>query len=87
MTAIDHTLLFQARKLMNGANAHRIKTLIFCYEASLPDSDMRKHYERLLRKFVAAEQETHCKPGGAHPPCRIVSKRLDMAMGNLELHP
>jgi hypothetical protein len=52
MRGIDHSLLHQARKLVTGADVHRLKTWIFCYEISEPGSSHRKRYEKLLRKFV-----------------------------------
>jgi hypothetical protein len=54
MAGIDHTLIFRARNYIDGANVHRIKTWIFCYEISPVGSDARQRYERLLRDFVAA---------------------------------
>ena len=50
--ALDHCLIYQARKFITGANVHDVKTWIFCYETSLPDSPNRTRYEKLLREFV-----------------------------------
>ena len=52
MTGIDHSLLYNARKFITGANAHSVKTWMFCYE-NLP-AGRRDVYEKLLREFVAA---------------------------------
>ena len=32
MTGIDHSLVYNARKFITGANAHSVRTWIFCYE-------------------------------------------------------
>lgn len=50
--ALDHSLIYQARKFITGANVHDVKTWILCYETSLPDSPNRTRYEKLLREFV-----------------------------------
>jgi len=52
MNAPDHALLYEARRFITGANAHRVKTWIFCYETSTPDSAHYKRYEQLIREFV-----------------------------------
>jgi hypothetical protein len=52
MQTIDYSLVHRARKLMTGANVHRIKTWIFCYENSEPNSPNQEHYEKLLREFL-----------------------------------
>ena len=51
MTGIDHSLVYNAGKFITGANAHSVKTWIFCYE-NLPEG-RRDLYEKLLRDFVA----------------------------------
>ena len=51
MTGIDQSLVYNARKFITGANAHSVKTWIFCYE-NLP-AGLRDPYETLLREFVA----------------------------------
>lgn len=59
---IDNQLVFAARRLITGANAHRINTLIFQYEQSVailnggrnPRIDPQK-FERSLRDWVASE--------------------------------
>jgi hypothetical protein len=53
MSRIDHCLIYQARKLMNGESVHRVNTWIFCYETSATDSPRRTRFEELLRDFVA----------------------------------
>jgi hypothetical protein len=52
MTGIDHSLVYNARKFITGANAHSVRTWIFCYE-NLP-AGRRDLYEKLLREFVAS---------------------------------
>jgi hypothetical protein len=56
MSGIDHSLLYEARQFTTGATVHHIKTWIFCYETSEPDSPRRKRYEQLLREFVATKK-------------------------------
>jgi hypothetical protein len=56
--SIDHSLVYQARKFTNAANIHFVKTWIFCYETSDPDSPRRKRYEQLLRDFVTTRNVT-----------------------------
>jgi hypothetical protein len=58
MSNLDHSLIYQARQLITGANVHHVKTWIFCYETSQPNSAHRQRYERLLREFVAAKNLT-----------------------------
>jgi hypothetical protein len=53
MESIDRSLIYQARRFVTGANTHRISTWIFCYEMAQPGSLRQKHYEGLLRNFVA----------------------------------
>ena len=55
MSGLDHCLIFQARKFINGENVHRVNTWIFCYETSIRDSPRRERYEALLRDFVATK--------------------------------
>ena len=52
---LDHNLVQQVQRLINGANVHNVKTWIFCYETSLPSSPRREQYERLLRDFVLSK--------------------------------
>ena len=52
-SGLDHSLIYQARKFITGANVHYVKTWIFCYETSEPESEGRRRYEKLLREFVA----------------------------------
>ena len=51
---IDHFLLKEARKLVTGANVHVMKTVIYCYESTNPDSPARQNYEQLLRDSVTS---------------------------------
>jgi hypothetical protein len=52
---LDRELVAQARRYIDGANVHYIKTWIFCYEESLPNSASRERYEALLRDFVRSK--------------------------------
>ena len=52
MRCLDHSLLHEVRKFVTAANVHRVKTWIFCYETSEPNSSCRQRYEDLLREFV-----------------------------------
>jgi hypothetical protein len=54
MPELDHSLIYQARKFITGANVHYVKTWIFCYETSQPQTSTRGRYESLLRIFVAS---------------------------------
>ena len=56
MTGIDHSLVYNARKFITGANAHVVGTWIFCYENS--PVGRRDHYEKLLREFVATHNSS-----------------------------
>jgi hypothetical protein len=58
MPNLDHSLLYEARKFITAANVHRVKTWIFCYETSKPNSSRRKRYEQLLREFVNTKRLT-----------------------------
>lgn len=58
---VDKQLVFAARRLITGANVHRINTLIFQYETAVAISNDDKarglglhaiEYERRLRNFV-----------------------------------
>ena len=54
MPELDRSLIYQARKFITGANVHCVKTWIFCYETSKPQTSTRGRYESLLREFVAS---------------------------------
>ena len=58
MTGLDHSLIYEARKFITGANVHDVKTWIFCYENSPSDSNGHERYEKLLREFVATKRLT-----------------------------
>jgi hypothetical protein len=58
MPSLDHALLHETRKFITAANVHRVKTWIFCYETSEPNSSQRERYERLLREFVNTRRLT-----------------------------
>jgi hypothetical protein len=58
---VDRQLIFAARRLITGANVHRINTLIFQYEMAVRISNddkthglewQVKEYERRLRQVV-----------------------------------
>jgi hypothetical protein len=55
MSASDSSLLYQARKLITGANVHRVGTWIFCFETSTPRSKRHRQYGHLLKEFVSSE--------------------------------
>jgi hypothetical protein len=60
MINLDHQLLYQARRLMDGANSHRLMNLMFAYEqavalhnAGWPTHVMyNRQPERELRSFL-----------------------------------
>jgi predicted acyltransferase (DUF342 family) len=56
MADLDHSLIHQARQWITGANVHYVKTWLFCYETSNPDSARRERYEKLLRDFVTSKK-------------------------------
>jgi hypothetical protein len=56
MSRLDHSLIHDARKFINGANVHNVRTWIFCYEISEPNSSERERYKKLLREFVGTER-------------------------------
>jgi hypothetical protein len=62
---VDRQLIFAARRLITGANVHRINTLIFQYEMAVKitnDNKARglekeaKEFERRLRMVIARER-------------------------------
>jgi hypothetical protein len=53
----DQTLLYRVRQFINGANVHSVRTLIFLYEHSKPESPDSGKYELVLRKFVASREK------------------------------
>ena len=56
MSGLDHALVYEARKFVTAENVHRLKTWIFCYETTAPNSSRHKRYEELLREFVATKR-------------------------------
>jgi len=54
----DQTLLYRVRQFITGANVHSVRTLIFLYEHSKPESADRDSYELVLRKSVASRGKT-----------------------------
>jgi hypothetical protein len=65
MITIDRQLVFAAKQMIDGANVHRINTLIFQYEQAIAvNNDVEttfvvdpKKYENKLRDFVYAERK------------------------------
>ena len=63
MVTLDRQLLFSAHRLINGANVHRLKEMIFAYEQAVSlhnhHSPSHRFYqnesEKKLRGFVADE--------------------------------
>jgi len=74
MSGLDHTLLYQARKLVTAANAHTLKTAIFCYETSAPGSKTRATYERCLRDLVQQHARISAAIYYADAVCRNAEK-------------
>jgi hypothetical protein len=67
---VDRQLLFAARRLITGANVHRINTLIFQYETAVKISkddkarglDLQaKEFERRLRILVRELGESYAR--------------------------
>jgi hypothetical protein len=64
MIRIDHELVYEARKLITGANIHRLGQMILMYELAvdLHNRNLPSHktynqqYESELRGFVATER-------------------------------
>jgi hypothetical protein len=62
MVQIDHELIYEARKLITGANTHKLGQMILVYELAVhlhnrsrPSHEIyNQQYERDLRTFVAA---------------------------------
>jgi hypothetical protein len=83
MQSLDHSLLHEARKFVTAANVHCVKTWIFCYEISEPNSPSRQRYEKLLREFVNTKRlliaiRIHAKlAGGRGKRLRLASLDLD----------
>ena len=58
---LDHQLLFEARRLITGANVHRMKELIFAYEQAIDlynrawptHRKYQPEHEARLRSYVA----------------------------------
>jgi hypothetical protein len=66
---VDRQLIFAARRLITGANVHRINTLIFQYELAVAISNDdktggltldAKRYERELRALVHRHNSYSC---------------------------
>jgi hypothetical protein len=52
MSDVDHSLLYEARKLLNGANVHLLGSAILCYETSPENSAQRTIFETGLPQLV-----------------------------------
>src|SRR5215475_562699 len=58
MIDLDHQLIFEARRLMTGADVHRIKEMIFAYEQAVELHNRAFHHryqpehEATLRSYV-----------------------------------
>jgi hypothetical protein len=61
MVELNHTLIHKARRVITGANIHRVKNLIFRYEQAVIlhntghkcHKKYQRHYEDLLRQYVS----------------------------------
>src|SRR5581483_1370165 len=81
MVYLDHQLIFNARHLINGANVHRVKELIFLYEQSVllhnigwpALSDYDRQYECRLRMFVFQERMKGLLQDAAASPVSRIS--------------
>jgi hypothetical protein len=49
---VDPKLIFDVERRVNAANVHQVKTWLFCYQLSKPNTPRRKFYENLLRHFA-----------------------------------
>lgn len=78
---IDNELLYVARRLINGANVHRINTLIFQYQQSVAITNAGGRstidptkFEQRLRDWVISEESKRgsyrkeMSRGGIEPP-------------------
>src|SRR5215813_11839572 len=69
MVRLDHHLLFDAHGLLNGANVHRLKEMIFAYEQAVelhnrrwPGHEIyRIQSEARLRLYIRERQEKELK--------------------------
>lgn len=69
MVRLDCQLLFEARRLINAANLHRMKELIFAYEQAvdLHNRGWGSHevyqlqHELALRQYVMEQRQSHPK--------------------------
>jgi len=55
MPNLDHSLIHRVHGCMRGDHVHRVRTWLFLYEKSSPDSGDRLFYECLLRNYVATQ--------------------------------
>jgi len=67
---MDLELVHAARRLINGANVHRVNTLIFQYEQSVAITNSGRHsmdpkkFEQRLRIWVGDELSRRIPPSG-----------------------
>lgn len=52
MSKVDHSLVYQACKAINGANTHAVNACLIGYEKAT-NAKTRARFERRLRQFVA----------------------------------
>jgi len=62
MAELDHTLIQEARKFLDGANVHDLTTWISLYETSQPNTIRRDRFEQVLRIFVATSRLGNLRP-------------------------
>jgi hypothetical protein len=55
MAEVDYVLVHEAESFITGANAHRIRQWIACYQLA-PTCAGQARYERLLRDFVTSQK-------------------------------
>src|SRR5689334_2171602 len=64
MARVDHTLIYQVCRLIDGANTHAINTCLYWYEKAT-NATMRARYEKTLRGFVAASRQLSARKAEA----------------------
>ena len=50
---LDNELIRSARRLITGANVHRVNSMIFLYRFSKVNSGKRPEYEKALKDFIS----------------------------------
>jgi len=69
---LDHSLIHEARKFLDGANVHDLTTWISFYETSQPNTMRRDRFEQVLRIFVATRRLGNLQPRASG--CRSTPK-------------